>query len=439
MKPSNDEAVSSLNHTVYQHLKLLRKIIERKKVGSDDGSWFIELESIDSSVIASQSTLELCYIELMRQSHIFKFLRRHVHVGEFDLLSSNLIMNHLLSLQLEFSINTYDDIKKLLQTNHDMNRRQLETFSVASHQNRTEVDVLNEYIIMKLYLNIIQSTDAGQEISDSQQHIRLLLKTINDGSTLFQLMQNVFVMIFLRFEHIRKTKRKRKNSEAQSGSVSNQNISHTTDVSDAVAETLQTGFVCLRNNLKAVLNSMRLFLMCFDQTEVFRTCDRELKDKFRTMLKHVDNALWRLRIIDSDGQKKPKSTQSVKAWISIHDQKSSKIQIEATSEDEKSLPKKKVRKKLKKRPKTSISEEANDEMSDEPIEYQLVTETSLTENSENRTHSRSTETQRKVRSIISKLLMSPESLVAICILKDDQENIQKITQVRSPSHHQFHL
>ena len=436
LQAENDDIICSLNHKVYQHLKLFRLILNMENVDLYDCSWRLELESIDANVIQCGSTLELCHDELQRLNHIFKFLSSHQHIGTFDskMLVKNSIMNNLLSLQVDFSIKNYEAIRNLLKVNQEINEHQLEISNKSSSKARTEVKLLNEYMIVKLYLNIIQSNDATQEMIDEHlQHIRILLKTINDGEIIFRLLQNVFTLVFLRFEHIRKTKRKRKNSEMQSGSISNHINSHTTDVSDTTVETLQTGFVCLKMSLKAIMNSMRLFLMGLDQMKFYQTCDADLKLKFETMLKNVDNCLWRMSIIESESQKKVKSTQSVTEWITMHagdNITAPSLTPEITSEDEKKIPKKKVyRKKLKKRPKVAMKSDENDEASDEPIDFQLFTETSLTENSENRVQSRSTESQRRVRSLISSMLMDPESLVTVCMLKDDQKSVEKVIQV----------
>lgn len=436
LEAKNDSAISVLNHKVYQHLRLFRLILEVGSVSYDDNFWCSDLDKIDVNVVEPGSALELCHIELTRQKNVVQFLSSHHHVGHFDskMLVKNNILNNLLSLQVDCTAANYGAIKNLLETNFELNQRQLQISLAQPATSRTEVHLLSEYMIVKLYLNLIQSSETTQEfVEEHLKQIRVLFKTINDGKILFQLMQNVFTLVFLRFEHIRKTKRKRKNSEIQSGSISNHINSHTTDVSDATVDTLLNGFVCLKISLKAILNSLRLFLMALDQRAVYQTCDDDLKEKFVKMLKDVDNTLWRLQIIDNEGQKKLKSTQSVKEWIKPHDvnnAKASNVQLEITSEDETKTPKKKVyRKKLKKRLKIALQTDDNDEASDDPIEFLLVTETSQTENSENRTQSRSTESQRRVRSIVSKLLMDPESLLTLCMLKNDHENVRKIIQV----------
>lgn len=407
-------------------------------VAEDDQSWWSDFEAIDGSVIQPKSALKMCHTELNRQAIVYQFLKEQDHSGTFD-VSSNLILTQLLGVQVAFSIHNYEAIKKVLLSHHELNKQQYDMVTVTDsadpHDSRTELELFNEFMIVKLYLKIIQSNDITQEAIEEQlAFIRTLLKAINDGKILFQLMQTVFTLVFLRFEHIRKTKRKRRTSEAPSGSISNNINSHTTDVSDTTVATLQTGFVCLKNSLKAVLNSLRLFLMGLDKTEVYKSLDEELRLKFNGILREVDNALWRLRIIDGDGAKKSKVTESVREWISGPvTQRTSNATLQVTSDDENGAPKKKMyRKRLKKRPKLAIGSDENDEASEDPVDFQLVTDASHTDQSESRTQqSRSTESQRKVRSIISKVLMSPESLLTTCMLKGDKESVQRIIKVSS--------
>ncbi|CRL02453.1 CLUMA_CG015429, isoform A [Clunio marinus] len=356
----------------------------------------------------------------------------------FDLKENRGILNNVLYLAL-----LSRPVHILLTHYMDYERRQtiekccikslfLSTCYEKIHWIDALLDIENDKMISSSLDH--KSNDLTQEVIDSHLNdIRSLLRTINDGKILFQLMQNVFTLIFLRFEHVRKTKRKSKNSELNSDSVSNNINSQTTDVSDTTAAEmqLQNGFVCLKLSLSAILNSMRMFLMGLDKMEVYQTCSDQLKKKFAAMLVDVDNALWRLRLIDRVGKRMGKSYPKIKEWLRFYDEKvvNNNNSLDITSDDEKS-PKKKMksqRRKLKKRPKITIVTDENDEASDDPVEYQLTTsEVSKTENSEIR--SRFSDLHRKVRSIISKMLMSPESLLSICVLENDHENVQEIIQ-----------
>lgn len=426
---ANDTVISKLDHKVFHHLRLFRLILQMGNISLDGHSWWSQFEAIDANAVEAGSAMELCHIELKRLKEILQFLNQHDNLGNIDdrFLTTNHMLNHLLGLQVNFNMKNAESIRHFIQINHELSQQQRAIAdSAVDGSSRTEVELFNEFMIVKLYLNIIQSNAASQETIDEQMSfIRTLLKSINDGKVLFQLIQNVFTLLFLRFEHIRKTKRKR------SGSLSFHN-SHTTDVSDTTVETLLTGFVCLKMNLISLLNSLRLFLMGLDEMEVYKSCDNLLKAKFGKILRNVDNALWRLRIIESEGAKKVKSIARIREWITTHSEHkvSSNGQTVITSDEEKIHPRKKVyRKKLKKRIKLALGTEENDEASDDPIEFQLVTESSITEHSG--AQSRSTESQRKVRSIMSKVLMGPESLLAVCMLKNDQPNVKRIISVSS--------
>jgi hypothetical protein len=403
---ANDDAIRGCRPEVYHHLRLARLILRMKRESYGEKEWWRELKGIDGKVLGEESAMKLCHDELMRQMKICEFLLPLQPFND-QIFQKNLLLPQLLTLQVDFSIESYENLRNLL----------------AATQNPSETRLLDQYMIVKLYLDVIQAPEPSQDFLESHLHcIRELLKSVDDGEILCQLMQTVLTLLFLRFEHIRKTKRKRKNSEARSGSQSNQNNSHATDVSDATVDAQQNGFVCLKMSLKAILNSMRRFLMNHKSSE------GELRGKFEEILRIVDNALWRLTIVESDVSNPTKSLESVKEFVKFHEPKSP-TKFEVTSDEDKTTPKKKVnRKKMKKRPRSFAKSDENDEASDDPIDYQLVTETSV-ENSEIRTQSRSTESQKRVRSVITKVLMSPESLVAVCMLKGDEENVGKIIKV----------
>lgn len=111
-------------------------------------------------------------------------------------------------------------------------------------------------------------------------------------------------------------------------------------------------------------------------------------------------------------------------WLEFHVNDPDKNQ-KMTSDEERETPKRKVlRKRLKKRSRVfTRSSDDNDEDSEN---HNFITE-SFTENSENRI--KSLETQKKVESIIPKMLMKPESLVALNLVKKNSQNVEKIIKV----------
>lgn len=415
LNAANDDALSQLDRKVFQFLRLLRMVYNAQFEHWPD------LDSIDADVVPPGSSLELCHIELKKQKIILKFLDEHEHNGKFDhkILVENCIVQQLLSLRVNFSMETHEAIQKLFQDLHEFNQRQLEISNKPTSRN--ELELLNEYMILKLHLDLIQSDDAD---SDNLQHARSLLRTINDGTALFLLVQNVFTLIFLRFEHVQNAKRKRMNSEAQSGNVSSQTNSHPTDVSDPIGDMTQSGFMCLGSTVNVIVNSLRRFLMELDQLEVYGSCDDELKIRFEMMLKNVDDALWRMQIL-ANSCDKLEPRKSAKSWVKFHVvAKPADISSDISGDESETQKRKVKRKKHKRRPEDY---DESYEASGDSVPPQPATETSKTEASEKQ--SMKSEPRSSGNGFFSSVLMSPESLLARCMLKNDLENAQKVIKV----------
>lgn len=424
MHAENDDAIrEAFNENLYNYIVLYRLILKMDKLNFFEmPSLERDLNQINSSVI-EKDILGLSIVELSRQKLIAEFMRETHSNGMLDMSKSHL-MTQLLGCNFNLKMENYEGIFNLLKSNHEMNL--LQRSKISGHVpeiTKTEMQLFNEYMIIKMYLmNIIQGH--SESFDQHLNHIRTLLKTINDGNVLFNLLQTVFTLIFLRYEHVRKTKIKKKGSEPALSSSLGHNNSLSTEVSDNFfIDAQNNGFVCGKENLEAILNSMRLFLMSLDITEAYKNSNAKLREQFSAMLKSVDSALWRIRLIEQEELPSPKKVYSSYPWLEFH---TSNQENTNTSDDENKLPKRKVhRKKPKKRSRIfTRSSDDNDEDSENNGHH--ITE-SLTENSENRV--KSLEVQKKIESIIPKVLMKPESLVALNMIKKDNESVDKIIKV----------
>lgn len=427
MHAENDQAIrEAFNDNLYNYIALYRLILKMDKTNFFDTPSLVEdFVKINSSVI-EKDILGLSIVELSRQKLITDFMHETHSIGAIDMSKSHLMIQ-LLSNCLSLRIENYQKIFNLLKRNHELNLLQMSKIGLNSIDDlKTEMQLFNEYMIIKMYLiNVIQGNSESFDVH--LNHIRTLLKTINDGNVLFNLLQTVLTLIFLRYEHVRKTKIKKKGSEPLLSSSSTHNNSHSTEISDNVfLDTQNNGFVCGKENLEAILNSMRLFLMSLDITEAYKNSDTKLRDKFSLILKSVDNALLRIRLVSQESQSSPKKIYSSYPWLEFHtNNQENKLN---TSDDEGKSPKRKVhRKRLKKRSRVfTRSSDDNDEDSENNLHF--ITE-SFTENSENRI--KSLEVQKKNESIIPKVLMKPECLVALNLTKKDMESVDKIIKVKS--------
>lgn len=402
-----------------QACKLVLKMNSKEK----DNIW-TDIQAIDSSVI-NNKILSVCLMEATRLYELSNFLKAHSNNFQIDATKSH-VMTQLLKQHVVFSVENYDSILEILKRNHELNLMQAEKYGWKLHETKTEMQLFNEYMIVKTYLMSI----LFENKDDCLTHVRSLLKTINDGNVLYRLIQTVLSLLFLRYDHIRKTRIRRKANEFNSSdSAVSQNINNisTDDVHPVFIDSFNnSGFVCSKRSLENILNSLKIFLMSMDINEAYKNYSHDLKDKFTNVLRCVDKGLWKLSIINEEPTlvESTRTFDASREWISIHDNVNcSIISPEKMSDDEKQSIKsnRSVRKKIRKKSKLSHKFDERDEESDREIFHH----SGVTENSENRVK---IENIKKHDNIIEKMLMSPESMIALCVQRNDFESAQKIIQ-----------
>lgn len=422
LNADNDSVIKKhFNENLYNHIVLYRIILKMDKNSFvDDPTLSDEFNQIN--VIENNEVLNLCMSELARQNKIAQFMKTHSSDRFID-MSKSFILTQLLNAN-NFKMENYEKILNLLNQNHHFNELQEQKFQ-KTIQLKTEMQLFNEYMVIKSYLSHIIQTQSseGESIDASLNNIRGVLKTINDGNVLLQLLKTVFTLIFIRCEHIRKTKFNRRRSETYLGLITGQNNSCSTEISDNV-DIHRNGFLCGKECLEAILNSLRLFLMSLDVTEAYKNSDSRLREEFSAMLKSVDNALWRLRIVTENTACTSTKKYSAREWLAFYEHENIP---KMTSDEDCYVPKRKAtRKRLKRRSRIMTkSSDENDE--DSENDNHFITESTHTELSENRV--KYLESHKKCESIIPKLIMKPESLVALCIINNDSKNLEVIIKV----------
>lgn len=387
------------------------------------------VKDINESSVKDNNCLHLYFLELSRQNSIDKFLNEHSEANlELD-MSKNHIMTQLLSIGIPFTMEKYDLILKILNFNYENNLMQLEKLSPKTNHvytHKTEMQLFNEYMLVKLYLMKIFQKDCSQESSEIyMNHIRSLLKTINDGRILYQILQTVLYLIFIRYEHVRKTRLRQRSMESFNSS-NPANISNSTNISDVYIDSFNNqGFICSKETLEIILNSMRLFLMSLDITEAYKNCDDTLKGKFAKLLKNVDVGLWKLSVIEKNEHKKTVDINRYDEWLLIHDDTLKSIIITESDEEIYNSGNKPTRKKLRKRSKTSVSEKSCEKDSRDKDNESMYP----AENSQHSAYNVINLENKRGENFIAKMLMNPVSLVSMCIKNNDDKNAVKIIRV----------
>lgn len=208
MHVDNDRIIrEALHENLYTHIVILRLILNMDK----SSKFFNDLNEIDTSLVKTD-VLNLSVIELLRLNMIAKFLQEtHSKRASLDVSKSYLITQ----LPQIFKMDYYEETFNLLNNNHNMNLMQRQNIQgIVNLNTKTEMQLFNEYMIVRMYLSNIFRENSGS-VDGHLSHIRCLLKTINDGNVLFRLLQTVFTLVFLRFDHVRKTKSKKYNYNHQ--------------------------------------------------------------------------------------------------------------------------------------------------------------------------------------------------------------------------------
>ncbi|CAO1392357.1 unnamed protein product [Diamesa hyperborea] len=437
-----------LNNHLCQHINLFKMITYSGHCVSVD-SWlhFInkcssEIE-IDSEVIRND-VLKLCLLEIKKRQNVFNFLNKNSNYELIDenALGKKTIMTHLLDY-VNFRADNYDSIKFILQHNQELTDKQLEIYNTVdgNKQIKSESQLLNEYLFVKLHLDLILMTNEDnvdeELIEDSLSRIRTLYRSFENAEKLYELIEKSLLLVFMRYEHVRKTKCDSNDSNKTLNSPSTfSNLSQTnTEISDGEILKefkLQSGFICCQKSIELILNSMSTFLMSNLHTDLFRNSNEDLKQKFRQLLNTVENTLWRLKIVtkgigdpeDEDSNTFLKLSNLLKVHKNYDPINSNSS--EKNSDDDKKLPKKATLRRRKKRPKSKVSED-NDEESGSPSEYCHTSDTTAASIETLNVNVESfTETHKKSKSIIPSLLMSPENLIRTCLIKNDNRNIDKL-------------
>lgn len=400
---------------------------------------------IDNEVIRND-VLKLCLLEIKRRQNVFHFLNKNSNYELIDenALAKKTIMTHLLDY-VNFRADNYDSIKYILQHNQELTEKQLEIYNTVNgkKQIKSESQLLNEYLFVKLHLDLILMTNEDnvdeELIEDSLSRIRTLYRSFDNAQKLYELIEKSLLLVFMRYEHVRKTKCDSNDSNKTLNSPTFSNLSQTnTEISDGEILKefkLQSGFICSQKSIEIILNSMSIFLMSNLHTDLFKNCNEDLKQKFRQLLNTVENTLWRLKmvtkgIVETD-EENSKTFLKLSNLLKVHKNHDpiNSNSSEKNSDDDKKLPKKAMVRRRKKRPKSKVSED-NDEVSGSPSEYCNTSDTTAASiETLNANVESFTETHKKSKSIIPSLLMSPENLIRTCLVKNDNRNIDKITKV----------
>lgn len=338
-----------------------------------DKSWWSEIDETCEIFVSQKSALNVAYLELKRRKNILKFLHdKEVQVTE-QIFTSNEILGKIVECGIKTSIENYEELKNLLSINEMLLCLQNSEIKINS-----EMNFLNELTVNQLYQNLLQSTEPSKEfINNHVTDIRKILKFIDDGE--------IILKIFKKISDIIKLKNNNRNESS-------------------------SNFICHQRSFKAILDSMRMFLTSFDQTDIYKSCSNETKLQFDETLKLLDNALWKYDIIASKNMEN-------EYYACISNLISEKFQLDSTDDEVTIKRKKSFKRKVRKRKKSVIEIQKNGSNSDDYDSLQSSTSTE-----------EKSDFVIREDNIISKMSMKPNELIKFCLSKNDHLSVEKVIE-----------
>lgn len=434
----NTRPENNFNVTLNQHIELF-KLIAFCNSSLDNADLWLEFVSkvqkaTNLSGVAYSDLLKICHLEVQRQALLLEFLQANSKFRKIgDVTMKFSILESLLE-HVDFDSNNYSKIEQLLEQNHQFKMKQL-----SIHQNKVfnltcqNSHLLREYYIVKLSLDLLMAetpTEANEQKIVST--VKLMFRNIDKVESFVRTVEIVFSLLFLRYEHIRKSKRG-SNVEARSmtSSILTSPPTFYSQMSLSIKLDLppQVGFVCSRRVLEIILNLLRGVCVQRKHSKPSQNCDDSIKMRLKTINDGINEGLWRLTLLPNKTKPSIGSGKitnfNYQLALKFHQTlKDGDYSSERTSEEDQlsCKVKKPFKRKLKKRVPRTSSDGGNEKSS-------MSVQTSNTDVSNNARDSGEFEDSSKARNIICRMLMSPKSLINISM--DNPHAVEQIIEVIS--------
>lgn len=352
------------------------------------------------------------YWEIERQRKLMKFMK----IKNFTDISKTFNLIDFLSMNLNLSQVDYHQIRNLINENFELNLKITE----FKNQENFESYLFDQYSTLRIFLEIIFIDSSNLiEIESNLLQIRIIFRNIKILSSFIELLECVFSLLFLRYDHQYDS---RDLNETSDPAVSDENPeeSHSSKNYSRNYSKSPTGFICSKIIVLKILNTLKTIITQKKHSKQFEESSEKLKQKFHQISNYINDGLWRLSLFNTN--QLPENIKKFKNFNQKSVVQSYPPDEHKTSSDDEVVKEKipqnrrRPRKKryLQKSDGTGESESTNHEILKKSFEEQS-----------------SNSSGRKCGpSIVTKMLGSSESLVAVCLISGDLENIKLIIKVR---------
>ncbi|XP_034669642.1 zinc finger FYVE domain-containing protein 26 homolog [Drosophila subobscura] len=387
------------------------------------------LAAFDVAAVSAelQPVHQFFYADFQRLSVLLQFLRTR-EVSKTLKVEALLRAPGALSLVHEHSIRC--DSQELFRLVGDTYKWQQQTPALKCLY-REEMETLSYYTALGHVYNVILDQDEESSIKSKLLQLSSQLRQIHSLGTLCALLEDIFLLVFLRWEQLEQSAQNNNQNDDDDDEqyVDDEAPPHTAP--RQASQRVHYGFICRAHSLQALFTFLKSFVTKKLHSQDYK-CAADHQARFQRLVDAISEALWKFGVLQKIEQSLAKSTPSLSCLLEPEQllqlvQLHSSAREKASSDDESrercnhafSLTRRKARKQRR-----AISFSGTVDME----QYRAQLQSGLGSSK------RGACTER---SIIPKMLSTPEQLAIMALALKNFKDVKQIIETFSLEHSQL--
>ncbi|XP_017008563.2 zinc finger FYVE domain-containing protein 26 homolog [Drosophila takahashii] len=254
------------------------------------------------------------YADFQRLSTLLNFLRPR-EVSKTLKVDALLRAPGVLSVIHENGIRC--EHQELLRLLEDVYKWQQQTPALKCHHQQ-EVEILSYYTALCHVYNVI--LDQGEQTTKAKLvQLSGQLRQLHQLGTLCSLLEDIFLLVFLRWEQLEQSPLKRREDEEDDEEDDDEqyvddDVASPPRPSAAHSQRTRYGFICRSPSLQALFTFLKAFVTKKLHSQDFK-CATEHQQRFQRLVDAISEALWKLGVLQKIEQSLIKSAPSISCLL----------------------------------------------------------------------------------------------------------------------------
>ncbi|XP_055923845.1 zinc finger FYVE domain-containing protein 26 homolog [Eupeodes corollae] len=190
----------------------------------------------------------------------------------------------------------YDEIRQVIESNHTFENQS----TVLASMRDSELETLTYFFVLAgVYDIIINRSKVFEKFYEFAQEkisrLKIIIRQIRNIDVLCNLMEDIFQLVFLRWEHLDSTTASRHFDKKKSTS--------STDAAETRPETGLSaggrhGFICQGAALKFIFSFLKHFITQKLHSEEYKICSERIKLRFTRVMDCINDGLWKYSVLE---------------------------------------------------------------------------------------------------------------------------------------------